>query len=140
MPLVPIGQLVTTSSLTGLLLRRSRSLDMYVMRYRLPRLRLSNLSKLMEMASTGLKPELLPPSKIKEAVDHAGPSPQLVPWKVLTISQLESSYPSLSNSLLIVPVDCMVTPVATVVFSKVLSNTTRITWQSSSLNIHIDPE
>ena len=110
------------------------------MRYRLPKLRLSNLVKLMEMASTGLKPELLPLSKIKETVDHAGPSPQPVPWKVLTTSQLESSYPSLNNSLSIVPVDCMVTPVATVVFSKVLSDTTRVTWLSSSLNIHIDQE
>jgi hypothetical protein len=76
---------------------------------------------------------LLTQSKIKDNVDHAGPSPQLPLWRVLISLPLESFLSSLSNnSLIATPNHLDVTEVS----KYMLSNMLRTMDLSSKLLTH----
>lgn len=62
----------------------------------------THTQNLPQLQSTGLPRELLPPLKIKDNVDHAGPFPLPVFWKVPQKSKQEIFKVSLNNNWLIV--------------------------------------
>merc|ERR1712210_225666 len=128
--LVPTGPLPTTSFLTGTTPSTRPCLDTpaVVVRGKPP---LGSRRPTLTL-SIGLRKAPSPPSRTRASAVHAGPSPPPALSRVLTSSRPVSSSPSLSSSSLTVLSSSTETWLATVVFKKAPTNTTRMVIRLSS--------